>query len=556
MKHVGRLIKASAVTAKAGITLWDMFADTKPKYQAPRVEKTDPMQGMAAGQELENYRYEKGAFYLGNIHPDHGQNFKAGVHDDRHIFLVAGNAAGKGRSILLQNALRWQGGFVALDPKGEIASITAMRRGRKKDALGTGTSVRRFIGQEVVILDPFGQTKGAARIYKRNYNPLLDIDIRSASAQGEIKKLAAACIVPEDGKNSHFSETAETILAGTIEAILYTQTPANRTLAFARAAILKSFDELLFLLKDCDPNELLEDGQEPTSRGRVPSDGLAFEAAGILEDLLGTDEAGSFKSTLSRNLKWLSEPQIKTHTAASDISLKKVVQSGGSVYVVIPPNRINDFKSWLRIIIQTSINAKVELGVNQTTIPTMFCLDEFPLLGTFKEIEQGAAFLRGYSCKLVCAIQNIGQLKQHYAKNWETFLGNAGAIIGFSTNDGETEKYLSDRTGKILAWETSYGVSQGISNQQMTLNPANQNDGKTVTQSRQLRAVRLPNEIHNQAARATMRAFVIPADGKPFTIERQNYDAIPTKGIFDRPEYIEKWEQQFGRKLPNAGGSQ
>ena len=530
-----------------------MMPKAAPEYQPPPLQNTHPMEGMASGDALEQYRHKAGAFYLGAIHPDHEQRFEAGIKDDRHIFIVAGNAAGKGRSLIVQNALRWQGGFVCLDPKGELASITAMRRGTEAGAKGTGTSVRQFLGQRIAILDPFNETKGAAKAYQVRYNPLSDINIHNEAAQAQIKKLASACIVPEEGKNSFFSDSAETILAGTIEAILLTYPQKQHNLSFVRKTLLHSFDDLLDILQDIKPASQLReytktvDGQEKLfrevqkPRGRIPDDGLAAEAVGMLGDVLGTDEAGAFKTTLSRNLKWLSEKPMQRHVATSDVSLTEVVQSGGSVYIVVPPNRIDDFKSWLRIITQTAINAKIELGVNQTTQETLFMLDEFALLGTFKEIEKSAAFLRGYNCKIACVIQNIGQLKQSYAKNWETFLGNAGAIIGFALNDYESEEYLSNRMGKILAWETSYSTNSGTSQQTAG---GSVSDGKTTSQAQRERAVRMPNEVHQQAAREQMTAFVIPASGKPFMIERQNYDDIKKSGIFDSPHFCEEWEKK------------
>ena len=389
---------------QVGVVLKNMIPRPPPEYQPPPLENTHPMEGMASGAEMEQYRHQAGAFYLGAVHPDHGATFDAGMKDDRHVFIVAGNAAGKGRSLIVQNALRWQGGLVCLDPKGELASITAMRRGTEEAAKGTGTSVRQFLGQQIAILDPFNETKGAAKVHQVRYNPLSDIDIHSEEGQGQIKKIASACIIPEEGKNSFFSESAETILAGTIEAVLLTYPKEKHTLSFVRKTLLHSFDDLLDILQDIKPvSELREykktvDGKEKLfrevqkPRGRIPDDGLAAEAVGMLGDVLGTDEAGGFKTTLSRNLKWLSEPQIQRHVATSDVSLTKVVQNGGSVYVVVPPNRIDDFKSWIRIITQTAINAKIALGVNQTTQETLFMLDEFALLGTFKEIEKNAGF--------------------------------------------------------------------------------------------------------------------------------------------------------------------
>ena len=537
-----------------GQAVASMFPKSAPDYQPPPLENTDPMEGFSRGAELENYRYRPGSFYLGNIHPKHGQNFTAGVFDDRHVFMVAGNASGKGRSIIIQNALRWQGGFFGLDPKGELASITAMRRGTQSAAKGTGTSVRQFIGQQVAVLDPFGEVEGAARCYRVRYNPLADVDIHDENAQGFIRKIASSCIVPEEGNGKHFSESAETILAGVIEAVLLTLPKDRQTLPEVRKILILPFDEVVDVLEDKKPfSQLIEkrvmvDGVEKLfrekqkSRGRIPADGLAAEAVGILRDMIGSDEANSFKTTLSRHLKWLSETKMKRHLEASDLSITDIVKTGGSVYVVVPPDRIRDFKSWLRIITRMAISAKISLGVYQETQPTLFMLDEFALLGHFEEIEASAGYLRGYNCKLACVIQNIGQVKKNYKENWETFLGNAGVILGFALNDSETEKYLSDRMGKILAWETSYSVTDGVSGQGLQ---GGVSGGKTTSQAQRERAVRMSNEIHEQAARGNMLAFAVPADGKPVIIQRQNYDDIPQSGIYDSPRFCQQWEENY-----------
>lgn len=64
--------------------------------------------------------------------------------------------------------------------------------------------------------------------------------------------------------------------------------------------------------------------------------------------------------------------------------------------------------------------------------------------------------------------------------------------------------------------------------------------------SRRERHIRFPNEIHEQAAPSTMRAFVVPASGKPFMIRRMNYDAIKQPGLYDSPDFISEWERRYG----------
>ena len=495
-------------------------------------EQIDPLAGFANGNELARYGFNPDGFYLGKIHPDHNAQFEACLppEDDRHIFVVAGSASGKGVTYGIQNAIRWKGGLLAIDPKGEMAEITAMRRGKRQNALNTGTATRQFVGQEVAILDPMGIVRGAAKKYRVDYNPLSDINMDIKGGRRQIGKLASGMVMPEEGANAHFSENAATLLAGTIEAVKLTEKAEDHTLPFVRLKIMGV---------DGDPES--EAGfaalYDYLTASHLPKDGHAAEAASVIGEILGSDEAGSFRTTLSRNIKWLSDPDIKNHLQASNFSLWKAIQNNWSVFIVLKPDDLDDFKNWLRMVTQIALSAKMALGTNQKGLQTLFFLDEFAALGKFSEIEAAAGYMRGYGIKLVPIIQNIGQIKKLYARNWETFLGNAGAIIAWGLNDLETEQYISDRLGKIIVSENSLSFSANT-NGIMGSNGYNRN------KSLRERAVRFSNEIHEQGARETMRAFVIPASGKGFMVERVPYMALAKHKIFDSPDHVIELERQ------------
>lgn len=477
----------------------------------------DRMAGFAPLSDLRHYAMRSGSLLLGELHPDHGASFPVGLSDDRHVFMVAGTRSGKGLTVGIPAALTWEGPLFAIDPKGEMASITALRRASADDARGTGTSVRHFIGQKVGILDPLHQVRGPARAFRVDYNPLADIDMSKGGGVRAIHSLAGSIITPEEGTGKHFAETAETIVAGIVEAVKLKEPPERQTLPQVRAVLLSGYDALLGYLE-----------------GVETAAGLAREAAAVVDEV-GTDEWGSHRSTLSRNLKWLAEPDMQNHLAESGFSLRKAISEGWSVFVCLPPEEIASNKGWLRSIVRTVMDAKIAAGVYQTGPHMLALLDEFPTLGHFEMLKDSAGYMAGYGVKLVPIIQNIGQLKEHYPRNWETFLGNAGAIIAFGLNDLETEKYMADRLGTISAMETSVGHSaNGMS------------AGRSINTARHDRPIRFPNEIRSEAARETMRAFVVPASGAGFTILRQPYTALPS-GLYDSPKFIRQWEAQHWR---------
>jgi type IV secretion system protein VirD4 len=376
--------------------------------------------------------------------------------------------------------------------------------------------VRRFLGQPVAVLDPLGQVRGPARAFRVSYNPLDDIDMTRGGGVRQIQALVGAIIQPEEGTAAHFAETAETLLAGTIEAVKLHEPAHRQTLPQCRALMMAGFDAFNAYLRAVD----------------TPA-GLAQEAATVMDEL-GDDEWGSMRSTLSRNLKWLAEPDMAAHLAPSAFSLRRAVQEGWSIFVALPPEEIGRFRSWLRTIVRMMLDAKMAGGFDQRGIQTLCLLDEFPSLGHFGLIEESAGYMAGYGLKLVPIIQNIGQVQKIYAKNWETFLGNAGAIIAFSLNDLESERYVADRLGRLFVTETSRRSSEVHGNSGGSLSVSS-------STGRHERPVRFPNEIHEQGARETGRAFVIPASGKGFTVRRLPYTNYPA-GTFDHPEFIAAWE--------------
>ena len=511
----------------------------------PNVEDAiDAMAGMASDDNLSRYAYDPNGFYLGHIHEDHGVNFEASIpsDDDRHVFIVAGSASGKGLTYGIQNGIRWPGPLLAIDPKGEMAEITGMVRGTRNSARGSDTSVRQgWKNQKVAILDPMGEVRGPAKRYRVNYDPMSDIDMRSPRiARRRIAALAAGMIIPENGSNAHFSDSAETIVAGIIEAVKTLEPHKDHNLPFLRRKILGNVK----LKNEDNPRK----SEEPAikagfealydylTQDGLPDDGHAAEAASVIGEVLGSDEAGSFRTTLSRNLKWLIDLDMQDHLKPSNFSLWKAAQEGWSVFLVLNPDDIGTFRNWLRMNVQIALSAKIRLGTNQAGPQTLFFLDEFPVLGRFKEIEEKAGYIRGYGVKLVPIIQNVGQLKNLYSENWETFLGNAAAVIAWGMNDLATEEYISNRIGKVIVTETSQSENEGISGMSGSV-------GRSRTTARHERQIRFSNEVREEGGRETMRAFVIPSSGRAFTVRRVPYTELESFKVYDSPEHVLRVER-------------
>ncbi|MEM8650971.1 MAG: type IV secretory system conjugative DNA transfer family protein [Pseudomonadota bacterium] len=242
----------------------------------------------------------------------------------------------------------------------------------------------------------------------------------------------------------------------------------------------------------------------------------------------------------------MSDPRMQKHLSnESDFSLVDAIQNYWSIYLCLPPYQIPRMKRWLRMLIDVALQAKMATNHNhdKSKPNTLFMLDEFFALGKMKSIEESAAYMAGYGIKLVPVIQNIGQIKQLYDKNWETFLGNTGAIIAWGLNDLDSEQYISDRIGKILRYDVSTSAGSSKKSGSWFADSVSQNSSAALVE----RPARYPNEIHSDGARQTGRAYVVPASGEPFMVMRAEYHVeYKNDQIFDSEDFIEEWESAHG----------
>lgn len=93
-----------------------------------------------------------------------------------------------------------------------------------------------------------------------------------------------------------------------------------------------------------------------------------------------------------------------------------------------------------------------------------------------------------------------------------------------------------------MSYETSTGANAGFSGGGFS-------SGDSTTTGWKERSVRFPNQVREEGARETMRAFVIPASGKSFTVQRMSYMELADLEAFDSPDFIADWEKRFGRRI-------
>ncbi len=429
------------------------------------------------------HRQEPGALLLGRS--IYEPWWKVGWADDRGFLTIAGSRAGKGRSAIIPNLLTWPGSALVIDPKGTNAAVTAARRGQG------GGRVTAFLGQDVHVVDPFGIVPGAESAH---FNPLAAIDPASPQFAEEVGLLADALVVQEsEGGASHWDEGVRILLAGIIA--YFAQAKPGATLLDVRLALTG---------EGVDRDRLFT--------AMLAAGGIAGTAASLIQNA-GPNERGSFMTTALRNTQWLESQAMQAALARSDFDIRDIKKTAMTVYVVLPPEYLEEHKRFMRLFVNLAIRG-VSAG-DKPPYPILFILDEFYSLGRLALMEKASGLLAGYGLKLWPVIQNIGQLRHLYPHNWETFFANAGAVQCFGVNDNATGEYLVSRLGKS-AREEKVGAAKM----------------RIVSQMREMQ------EVEQEVSREAGRQIIFRSGELPMLLKRIRYDeAFPQHWFNPDPDF-------------------
>jgi len=463
-----------------------------PPYVRPAPPSAEWMP--AAELQGDYFAMNAGKIFLGNTKDGR----KIGIEDNRHIMTIAGSRAGKSATSLMSNLLTWTGSVMAIDPKGELATNTA--------------GIRANMGQDVYILDPFGEVKDEeARKYRVRFDPLTEI---KAGAQDDMidnaAMIAEALIIPASGAaNDHWSLAAKNLLRGLI---LYA---LHREEAHGMPASLN--DVRTWVTSPVGDGDEEDNGKIWLSTifdlmMDVETFGGAIAGVGGTMKGKPAGERGSIISTAVEQTSFLDSVPMKDHLSSSDMpTLRLLKRKPTTIYLVLPASRLATHFRWLRMILTLALSALESEPNREEMPPVLFILEEFPQLGYMRQIEAAAGLMAGYQVKLWTVIQDLSQIKALYRGSWETFIGNAGIVEAFGNTDGTTLEYLSKRLGMTLA-EQAQPNSLSLDAQRGGQSP----ERETIVTV----PLMATHEIALAFARKNMNKLVMVAGEKPFTLRR------------------------------------
>lgn len=357
-------------------------------------------------------------------------------NDERHLVLFGGNGMGKGTRILMPNLLNMRGNrsIVVVDPKGELAAVTA--------------PFRRQVGR-VVIINPFGvltEYQGYEDMRGVGFNPLAALDPDGENFDSDVGLLADALVPMDDKQTPHWNNSARALVSAIIMYVVLIARKNGKIPTMARVRELICMDS-----EAPQPKTRLLPATEGKGIPKLAAVMMRSSRVGLrnlaAQFLSWNNEISSIASTLKVQTRSFDEPQIARNMAQDDFDFRDLKREPTTVYLVLPPEMLRRHGKWLRLALTTALQANMR--VREKHEPRiLFMLDEFAALGHLEIIDDLWATVRGYGIQIMPVFQDLPQVKTIYGDNkWETFIANAHAVMSFRPNDMTTRKWISEALG-------------------------------------------------------------------------------------------------------------
>lgn len=391
---------------------------------------------------------------------------------ENHTLIVARTRTGKGTRVVIPTLLRYfTGSALVIDPKGENAAVTA--RARMNPAPG-------IPGQTVHVINPWGELEptfqqlGLTPFSKfATYNPLDILDRNDPNAVSIAQDLAAAiCPMSQGGKDQFWANSSRAIVSAVLLWLTH-QPGETKTLGRMREIVTRMDFRKGYL------------AQMAGSSGF--NNAIAEFAGNFIP--MADETFSSVMGTVAQYTSFLSDPRIKAATASSSFSMGDLPCKPTTVYLVIPPDKMDTQRTWLRLLISAGMQTYKRSQL-KNRLRCMFLIDEFPALGRLDEIPRDISTMAGYGVDFVLAIQGLNQLKKEYGEDATTIVNNCAFKWFCNLDDLQSAEYLSKTLGNKTVRTVGQGVSQG-------LNPQGGSSGTSTNYGWTGRPLLMPDEILN-----------------------------------------------------------
>ena len=348
---------------------------------------------------------------------------------------------GKTTSSSIPILLTHNGPVFVFDIKGELWAVTARYRAE-------------VLGRHIVVIDPFGVTKGndfrrgksASLLHEYHLNPFDWIPEDKKQRDRMINAFAASFVINEGGSATHFDENAKILIRGYIDYMMSLDISERRLLT-------------LYQLM----SENIEEAQH-TFEQMGQMDGRAGAAANQI-NRVGPDERGSILSTSYRQIDWMGDSNIQETLSASNFDLRDFLKGNMDIFVVLPEDQVKEHSRLFRMIMSLLMSMIVQ--ANPSDLPKkkmIFLLEELAQLGASPDVEQCIEVMRIRGVIVWTVFQALKQIEL-FSKP-DLFLSVPLKQI-FTNDDVHTMQWIQTLGGKKTVLTKTLSTNKGGSRQKM-----------------------------------------------------------------------------------------
>ena len=401
---------------------------------------------------ISRFRWSSGGILVGRPLPQHRlfglfRGLRVGPVDDRHMLTVAGARSGKGTAALIPNLLLYPGSALVVDPKGELAQITAARRGQGSQ------QVSRSLKQSVYILDPEDIVVGHT---KARWNPLAELEMSDPHLWGKAARIGLA-LVPirsEKGGDEFFTNQARDLLTALIVHVLTTEPSERHNLIYVRRLITQGDMEVFTMVEEeCDQSGTELPLSDPLQamlsymKTNTVQAGKVSRVAQSILALADETKAGVI-GTLVEQTGFLDHYSMETLLQSSDFTLADLKTRPTTVYICLKGTSLaGPLAKIVFLLIDLAITRMEEIP-GKPPHNVLFAIDEFYCLGRSEAIDRAMGLIAGFGLTLWPVLQHIGQLQKHYPDTWDNFIRNCRAVQYFGDLAPDLLRELESRLGQ------------------------------------------------------------------------------------------------------------
>lgn len=333
-----------------------------------------------------------------------------------HLLTCGPTGSGKGRCCAVPALLEYPGQVVTIDIKGELYGCTHRRR--------------RELGQQVIKLDPFRVVDSTTD----GFNPLEMFQLPTTDFDTDSQMVASMLSEGNKfGRDPFWDTTASGLHTAVINYLVTLQPKEKQNLNEMRRLLCS--DDVVYkiaVLMDTVGKQMRE---------------LAYQEFTSFLQLAERETRPSVLATAQSYIKTFNSERVSEMLEKSSFSLQDFADGKPmSIYIIIPPERLESHKPLLRIIL-ASLFAAVFSRKKIPNPRSLFLIDEAGNLGSFPVMKAAMTLCRGFGLRCWTFWQDMQQIQDCYPTCWKTIINNAGALQLFGLNTRMMAKEWADVLG-------------------------------------------------------------------------------------------------------------